>query len=142
MFGMLIVCCIHLAQMLRYQKTGYRFGSLAIKKVPSGCRMVQPGFAIRALMKEIKESEMRELVVSQHEMNRTGTCCFSSSFDSSSSSVGRCSEDAGSGVGKPAHAQILPPVENEKWATIIYDPRAPIIDEDEEDCGEVPWFDR
>jgi hypothetical protein len=63
---------------------------------------------------------MRELIA-QHEiqLNRTGTCCFS--------------EPKG---------EVIPILEpSPKSATVVYDPRAPIIGEDEEDYGEVPWFD-
>lgn len=120
MLGVVILCFLHLAQiaqMFRFPKNGC---CVAIKPKPKPICMVQPGFAIRMMMKEIKESEMRELIA-QHEilLNRTGTCCFA--------------EPKG---------EVIPMVEpSPKLATVVYDPRAPIIGEDEEDYGEVPWFD-
>jgi hypothetical protein len=127
MIGVFIICSLHfahIAEMFRFYKPGFaKIGCCAAIKPKHHC-IVQPGFAIRTLMKEIKESEMRELVVAHHEIlkNRTGTCCFAES--GSGGRVFKEVERENNLVGDPIMAKV------------IYDRHAPIIGEDEEDYGE------
>jgi hypothetical protein len=127
MIGVFIICSLHfahIAEMFRFYKPGFaKIGCCAAIKPKPQC-MVKPGFAIRTLMKEIKESEMRELVVAHHEIlkNPMGTCCFAES--GCGGRVFKDVERENNRVGDPIMSKV------------IYDRHAPIIGEDEEDYGE------